>query len=117
MESGKSEWDSRLDNQVYGIFGLIRIALASLSYANQPADCKFTGLDLPADFAVLAGGEYSGRRLDFQIDQSGHQATQMDVVVNYTAKPVVLILGAYEPTIWSIKWSRGTKILAVLAGD
>ncbi len=116
MQSGKPERGSRLNNQMRGIFGLILVALASASNANQPADCKFTGLDLPEDFAVLAGGEYSGRPLDFQIDQSGHQATQMDVVVNYTAKPVVLILGAYEPTIWNIQWSRRTQILAVLTG-
>jgi hypothetical protein len=62
MRSGRSKTDSRLNDRVRGIIGLILVALASSSNAAQPADCKFTDLDLPADFAVLAGGEYSGRR-------------------------------------------------------
>ena len=115
MESVKPEWGNRLNHAARGILGLVLAALAFPSNANQPADCKFSGLDLPADFAVLAGGEYSGRPLAVQIDQSGHQATQMDVTVNYTAKPVVLILGAYEPTIWNLGWTQGTRILAVVA--
>lgn len=81
----------------------------------KPAPCEFTGLELPDDYAVLGSGAYSGRTLGFQIDQSGHEATQMDVLVNYTSKPVVLMLGAYEPTIWNISWSEGTRIAGVLA--
>jgi hypothetical protein len=38
----------------------------------------------------------------------------MDVAVNSTDKPVVLMLGAHVPTIWNISWTDGTKILAVL---
>jgi uncharacterized protein len=78
--------------------------------------CGFDGLTLPADFAVLAGGAYGGRELSVQIDQSGHEATAMDVYVHYTAKPVVLMLSAYEPTIWTVKWSTQTRILAVVLG-
>lgn len=82
------------------------------SYVQKPA-CHFPGLELPSDFYVFAAGAYSGRKLSFQIDQSGHQGTQIDVAVNSPDKPVVLMLGAYEPTIWHIGWSEGTKILAV----
>jgi hypothetical protein len=78
--------------------------------------CGFPGLQLPADFAVFAAGANSGRRTSFQIDQSGHQATQIDVAVNYPDKPVVLILGAHEPTIWNVGWSKETRIVAVLVG-
>lgn len=80
----------------------------------QSNTCAFPGLALPARFKVYAAGAYSGRDLDFQIDQSGHQATQMDIAINEDAMPVVLMLGAYEPTIWNIGWSPNTKILAVL---
>lgn len=38
----------------------------------------------------------------------------MDIIVNHTAKPVVLMLGAYEPTIWNISWTPHTKIVAVM---
>ncbi|HZX30251.1 MAG TPA: hypothetical protein VFF03_02770 [Rhodocyclaceae bacterium] len=81
----------------------------------QKPACGFADLKLPAEFAVFAAGAYSGRKIPFQIDQSGHEGTQIDVVVNSPDKPVVLMLGAYEPTVWNISWSPNTKILAVLA--
>lgn len=112
------EFDShrRIRNCLHGFFALLLCVTALPAVADLPDACRFADLELPADFAVFAAGEYSGRGLDIQIDQSGHQATQMDVTVNSPSKPVVLLLGAYEPTIWSIKWSRGTRILAVVVG-
>lgn len=83
--------------------------------STEPAVCKFQGLRVPSDLVVYAAGAYSGRPLNFQIDDSGHVATQFDVVVNSPTTPVALMLGAYEPTIWNIGWSRGTEIIAVLA--
>jgi len=83
------------------------------SVAQKPV-CRFSELRLPSDFSVFAAGAYSGRKISFQIDQSGHEGTQIDVAVNSPNKPVVLMLGAYEPTIWNIGWSKETKILAVL---
>ncbi|MCW7540456.1 hypothetical protein OOT46_21755 [Aquabacterium sp. A7-Y] len=80
----------------------------------QASSCSFVGADLPKDTIVIAAGSYSGRQLDFQIDQSGHEATQFDVAV-HSDKPVALLLGAYEPTIWSIGWSKGTRVVAVFA--
>ena len=77
------------------------------------ATCAFTS-PLPADFAVFAAGEYGGRPTDFQIDQSGHEATRIDALVNSSNKPVILMLGAYEPTVWNIGWTRGTEIAGVL---
>ena len=80
--------------------------------ARQP--CSFAGLQVPEDTIVLAAGSYSGRRAGFQIDQSGHEATQFDIAV-HSDRPVALILGAYEPSIWNIGWTRGTRIVAVYA--
>ena len=79
-----------------------------------PRTCAFDNLQLPGDFRIYASGGYTGRVLGFQIDQSGHAATQFDVAVNVPDKPVVLMLGAYEPTIWKIGWTPGTRIVAVL---
>lgn len=81
--------------------------------AQKPV-CGFAELKLPEQFSVFAAGAYSGRKLAFQIDQSGHEGTQIDVAVNSPGKPVVLMLGAYEPTIWNIGWSPSTRIAAVL---
>jgi hypothetical protein len=68
---------------------------------------------LPSDFVLLAGGAYQGRELAFQIDQSGHEATGFDVVVNMPGRPVVLVLGAYEPSVWQIRRGAGTRIAGV----
>lgn len=95
--------------------------LASLEAYARPAPtrpaapvCEFAGLNLPTDFAVFAAGGYTGRKIAYQIDQSGHEGTQMDVSVHEPSKAVVLMLGAYEPTIWNIRWSPSTRIAAVL---
>jgi uncharacterized protein len=78
------------------------------------AACQVPGLQLPPAFTVLAAGGYAGTPLDFQIDQSGHGATRIDVTVHHPQQPVVLILGAYEPTIWSVLHSRETRLAAVV---
>lgn len=78
--------------------------------------CGFADLKLPEQFSVFAAGAYSGRKIAFQIDQSGHEGTQIDVAVNGPGKAVVLMLGAYEPTIWNIGWAPQTRIVAVLVG-
>lgn len=78
--------------------------------------CGFPGLVLPEDTRVYAAGAYGGRALGYQIDASGHEATRLDVAVNHRGAPVVLLLGSYEPTVWNIGWSRGTRVLAVLVG-
>jgi len=88
---------------------------ARQNVAQKPV-CGFAELKLPEQFAVFAAGAYSGRRIAFQIDQSGHEGTQIDVAVNSPGKPVVLMLGAYEQTIWNIGWSPQTRIAAVLVG-
>jgi hypothetical protein len=90
-------------------------ATLSSNMSPQPMGCSFPSGSLPAKFVVFATGAYTGKAIDFQIDQSGHQATKVDVVVNYTDSPVVLMLGAYEPTIWNIGWSGKTRIVGVFA--
>ncbi len=68
---------------------------------------------LPADYILYAGGAYSGSKLNFQIDQSGQQATRFDVFVNEPGKNVVLALGAYEPSVWNVRWSPETVVAGV----
>lgn len=85
-----------------------------LAPAPKTPSCTFEGVKFPTDMVVYAAGGYSGRELNFQIDRSGHQATQFDVAVNSPKQPVALMLGAYEPTIWTVSWTEGTDIVAVL---
>lgn len=76
--------------------------------------CSFGSAPLPGPFIVLAGGAYSGRPSGRQIDESGHEATVLHVVVNVPEKPVALMLGSYEPTIWKIAWTPQTRINAIV---
>ena len=83
--------------------------------SGTPSTCAFASLKMPADMIVYGAGAYSGRGLGRMLpfDDSGHEATQIDIVVNKN-KPVALVLGSYEPTVWNIGWTEGTSIVAVL---
>ena len=79
--------------------------------------CSFPMLDAAKQpFKLYAAGAYSGRRLGMQVDQSGHEAGRIDVGVNRPGEAVALMLGSYDPTVWHIGWTSGTRIVAVLVG-
>lgn len=61
---------------------------------------------------VIVAGAYSGKPLHWEIDNSNHTATGFEVLVHSDA-PVALLLSAYEPSVWSVSWTEGTKIEAV----
>lgn len=83
--------------------------------AATPPACSFIGKGLlPRDTIVIAAGANGGRPAGFQIDRSGNDATVFDVMV-HADKPVALLLAAYEPSVWSIGWTAGTRIVAVFA--
>lgn len=76
--------------------------------------CSFAGLDGIGEYKLFAAGAYSGRRLGFPIDDSGNEAGRFDVAVNHPGQPVVLMLGSYDPAVWHVGWTAGTRIAAVL---
>ncbi len=80
-----------------------------------PTTCGFgEDLKLPEDTVVYGVGGYgNGMMLDFPIDQSGNNARLVDLVVNEPSYPVALVLGQYEPTVWHIRRTPKTKIVAV----
>ncbi len=86
----------------------------AVPHVRAPQACTFPGLQLPANAVVYAAGGYNGKALDYQIDQSGNTAGMMDVTVHNPDQPVVLMLGAYDPTVWRLYRSSSTRILAVL---
>ena len=75
--------------------------------------CAFPEVVLPSDLKIYGAGNYAGKVFDRQIDSSGHQATEFDIAVNSPNHPVALVLGAYDPAVWDISWTEGTKIVAV----
>ncbi len=80
----------------------------------QRAQCQMRGLVLPKDFVVLVAGGHMGVEQAFQIDDSGTAAGLFEVDVNVTAKPVVLMLGAYYPSVWRLRWTPATRLVAVV---
>lgn len=79
--------------------------------------CRFPNLQLPPNTAIYAAGGYGSEcpALGYPIDPSGMMARRANVIVNEPNRPVVLLLGAHDPTVWNIEWTPGTRILAVLA--
>jgi hypothetical protein len=82
---------------------------------SQSKVCGIHNLNLPSDYVVFAASASAGRKLGFRVDKIGFEATQVDVAVNYPDAPVVLLLGAYNPVIWNVGWTKKTKIVAVVA--
>jgi hypothetical protein len=84
--------------------------------AARDAACKLAVAS--QDFDVLAVGTYKGfKQLDVPIGKFGMMPRQADVVVNSPKKPVVLVLMAYDPTVWNVKYTPDAQIVGVvLAG-
>ena len=78
---------------------LLLVGLASSASALAAIETNILG-KLPDDFIVYAVGTYSGTSMiDAQIDKSGHEAGQANVVVNVPDRPVLLVLTAYDPCV------------------
>ena len=76
--------------------------------------CVLPGFKISLDTKIYALGTNGGSKLSWQIDDSGREATVIKVAVNSPEEPVVLVLSAYEPTIWHLGWTRGSRIAAVV---
>ena len=81
----------------------------------QQENCSFKGLEKHKDLVVYAAGGYNGRAAEHQI-VSGKKATLFEIIVNEPRTPVALILGAYESSIWDVKTTPETNIVAIIAG-
>ncbi len=68
---------------------------------------------LPSDYVVYAAGDYQGRQLGGATSK-GHPTGRFEVAVNLPGRPIVLALGAYEPSIWNIRTASSTKVVGVL---
>lgn len=100
---------------------LITLAPALPAWAQEPPDypARFTPeLDtaaLPPEAKVYLVSGVSIRHLDWPIDQSWGRPGTIKIAVNSPDTPVLLLLVSYNPTLWQVGWTEGTRILAVLA--
>jgi len=76
--------------------------------------CAFSDLKIPPNLKVYAAGAYSGTWLKNIDDGKGNLTGSMKVIINSPQEPVALLLGAYDPTIWSLELTEGTKISAIV---
>jgi hypothetical protein len=76
-------------------------------------ECERWRSKLPADYELVAGGAYHGKPLGFTIEEENHEAGSFDVIVNMPGRDVVLLLGAYEPSVWTIRRTTATRIAGV----
>ncbi|MDL2259315.1 hypothetical protein LJB99_00345 [Deltaproteobacteria bacterium OttesenSCG-928-K17] len=79
-----------------------------------PTTCALPKPAAPDRVYAVGSHSNSGRKLHFQIDNSGEQAHLMKLTVNEPQKSVALFLKTGQPTIWRIEWTKGTKISAVI---
>jgi len=68
---------------------------------------------LDADTKLFVAGDLRGMGLSQAIDYSGTAASQFSVKVNMPQQKVALLLSARSPSLWKIKWSKGTEITHV----
>jgi hypothetical protein len=71
---------------------------------------------LPDNFVVHAVGTYSGPTdvKDVELDTSGQRVGRAEVIVNVPDRPVVLVLTAYDPTVWHVGRTKETTIAGVI---
>lgn len=79
--------------------------------APAESECMQWVARLPRRYEVHVAGAYGGRELDFAL--GGDVATAYEVSVHRPRRNVVLVLGSYEPGIWSIRWSPKTDVVGV----
>ena len=66
---------------------------------------------------IYAVGAYRGAPTHLYIDiKSGMKATKFNLFINSPNHPVVLLVGAYEPAIWTLHITPGTVIDTVVIG-
>jgi uncharacterized protein len=87
-----------------------------LGFTGQGVLCEsFPGKQFSNNLLVFGGKAEYGKKVDYQIADSNRETHIIDVIVNSPDKPVGLILQGNYPSIWNIKWTKGTSIEAVIA--
>jgi len=77
--------------------------------------CRFPNQTIPDNALVYAARIYRGAQTNQESARGEGRVGLIRLAVNSPERPLVLILGAYESTVWHIGWTEGTKILAVAA--
>jgi hypothetical protein len=105
---------------VMQVVSVVAVALAVAPAVRSVPQEKKPGITvlgkLPDNFVLHAVGTYSGPAdvKGVELDRSGHRVGRAEVVVNVPDKPVVLVLTAYDPTVWRVGRTKETTIAGVI---
>lgn len=69
---------------------------------------------LPPQFEVVQVETYGGHasvQPPIELDNSGHEVKRLDVIVNSPGKSIVLVLNSYDPVVWNVAWTPGTRVV------
>src|SRR6266480_4250551 len=97
---------------------LLLVCGAGAALAQPPgsAHCSIAGR-IPGEFDVYHVGNYQGTSelgAFIELDNSGNSVKKLDVLVNLPGKAIVLVLTAYDPVVWNVAWTSGTRIVGAM---
>lgn len=106
--------------KVVCLLGLSLAWLVPASARILPADTCSLPASVPQEALLYHVGSYGGTSslgAAIELDNSGHEVRKVDVVVNLPDQPIVLALTAYDPVVWNVAWTAGSRIVgAVVSG-
>src|SRR5690242_7498271 len=104
---------------MFGAFLLGSVSVATLAQEASSSRCSIAE-QIPLEAEVYHVGTYAGTSslgTPIELDNDGHEVKKTDVLVNLPGKSIVLVLTAYDPVVWNVAWTAGTKIVgAVVSG-
>ena len=92
----------------------VLLACASAAAYPQSSDQCSIADRIPPDAEVYHVGTYAGTSslgAPIELDNDGHEVKKTDVLVNLPGKSIVLVLTAYDPVVWNVAWTPGTRIV------
>jgi len=89
------------------------LPLPGVISSSKMQSCGLPGMPENAD-VYLVGIRRGTKELDEQLGDSGHITTEVEVIVDQTPKPAILVLTAYDPVVWKISYTPQANIAGVL---
>jgi hypothetical protein len=95
------------------------VSAAAYAQSDDPRRCSIADR-LPREAEVYHVGTYAGTSslgAQIELDNDGHEVRKTDVLVNLPNRSIVLVMTAYDPVVWNVAWTKGTRIVgAVVSG-
>lgn len=95
---------------------LLSLLMAPSAVASDYKHCLPPLFEIGADTSIFAVGTYQGKTLGWRLDSRDNLSGGLiQVVVNAPGRRVLLLLSAYESSLWQIGWTEQTEIAGLVA--